>query len=285
MPPTTWLRRAAVSLVAIALGSASLAIDSATRLRKLSWDDTGKAFRSADVQTPRLPASSHSPSGVVALPSGSDVPTSVVFSFVATNRTAEAIVIESVQPSCGCTTMDLPPLPWTLAVGASGTIRATIDVTGKYDDFEKTLMVETSAGPEILTMQLFLPPDIDPAERRARNLRVAAVDRQKVFRADCAKCHVPSLEHAKTGAALFQALCAICHEAEHRAEMVPDLAASKTAPDEAVWIKLIADGRERTLMPAFARERGGVLSAEQMRLIAGYAVQRFEAPAREQAGR
>lgn len=197
------------------------------------------------------------------------------FSFSVKNPTDEPVTIETLHPSCGCTTTELPALPWTLAPGGSGTISAVLNVAGKPDFVEKTLTVVSSLGMQVLTMQVFLTSEAGPTGLRERNLQRAQADRQAIFRQDCVDCHVPSHAVEKSGAALFAALCVICHEATHRAAVVPDLTVAKEIREEAYWIKWITEGRDGSLMPAFSRERGGVLSAEQIHDLAGYAAKRF----------
>ena len=86
---------------------------------------------------------------------------------------------------------------------------------------------------------------------------------------DCATCHV---EKSKDlfGAVLYQEACGICHESDHRASFVPDLAALKHPPDTNYWRMMIAEGKDKTLMPAFSQERGGPLSKEQIDSLVKY---------------
>lgn len=243
-----WLRVAGLfatlSIESIAAGPVGLA-------HELAWDEMAKVHRSSVTES------------------------KVRFSFAVRNPTDQPVVIETVHPSCGCTTVELPPLPWTLAPRESGTIGAVLNVAGKPDFVEKTLTVVSSLGAQVLTMQVFLTPEAAPTGVRELNRQLAQADRQAIFRTDCVHCHVPSHTFEKNGEALFAALCAICHEAPHRAAVVPDLAAAKGIRDEAFWAKWIAEGRDGSLMPAFARERGGVLSPEQIYGLAKYAAGRF----------
>src|SRR5208282_1630741 len=50
------------------------------------------------------------------------------FDFSFTNVSSGNVVILSVRPSCGCTTAQLPPLPWTIAPGTDGQIRLTVNL-------------------------------------------------------------------------------------------------------------------------------------------------------------
>jgi mono/diheme cytochrome c family protein len=97
---------------------------------------------------------------------------------------------------------------------------------------------------------------------RAQNQQIALADRLAVFRNDCATCHSARVSpETRTGDVLFASACTICHDAPHRASMVPDLAAISKPRDEAYWRKWIAEGVEKSLMPAFAKRHGGPLDA------------------------
>jgi mono/diheme cytochrome c family protein len=72
------------------------------------------------------------------------------------------------------------------------------------------------------------------------------------------------------GAELFAAACAICHASDRRAAMVPDLEVARGPRDRAFWQKWITEGKEGTLMPAFAAQHGGPLSEEQMASLVDY---------------
>ena len=72
---------------------------------------------------------------------------------------------------------------------------------------------------------------------------------------------------------LYLGACAICHDAEHRASMVPDLRESDESRDAAYWREHITDGIEGTLMPAFAKEKQGILSGEQIESLVKFLVE------------
>lgn len=95
------------------------------------------------------------------------------------------------------------------------------------------------------------------------NQMLAKADRQAVFKGACASCHVTPTRN-KSGSALFEAACNICHGGAHRAEMVPDLNIAKPGRDYNYWMTWITHGKEGTLMPAFGKEQGGPLSDAQI---------------------
>lgn len=195
-----------------------------------------------------------------------------VFKFSLTNVTSETVTITGLHTSCGCTAGKLPSTPWILAPGDSGSVDLTMDMTGKFGKVTKTATISSSAGPFILTVTSSAPPP-DPSVMRTgdrmRNLQTAAADRQAVFRNDCATCHVHPAT-GKVGKVLFDAACGVCHDAEHRASMVPTLRDPKRATDANYWTKWISEGREGSLMPAFALNRGGILTEEQITSLVTY---------------
>ncbi len=194
------------------------------------------------------------------------------FRFGLTNVSKETVTIVGVHTSCGCTVAQLPSQPWLLAPGDHGEIGVTVDLRGKMGNIVKTATVTSSVGMIQLMVQIAIPkpdPKSMTAEDRTRNLQVAQVDRQVVFRGDCANCHVvPTI--GKLGKQLYDTACAICHEGEHRASMVPNLRALNKPTDHAYWTQWITDGRVGSLMPAFAVRNGGILSDLQVRSLADY---------------
>lgn len=201
------------------------------------------------------------------------------FEFTATNRSANPVEILELRPSCGCTTAGMPRTPWILAPDETESLRAKVDFQGKHGKLTKTMFVNTSAGTQVLTLHVHIPePD---ATARERNQQLAAANRQMVFRGACAQCHVDPIG-AKTGEELFHAACAICHLAAHRAAMVPDLLAANTPRDAAYWKKWIEEGREGSLMPAFAQKHGGPLTDAQIESLVTFALERLTTPPRKE---
>jgi len=199
-----------------------------------------------------------------------DVTAHFVFSF--TNIFTNPVVILSVRPSCGCTTAKLPPLPWTLEPGTNGQMEATVNLAGKSGTLFKTLAVNTDKGSKTLMLKIIIQPFVMPKMSeadRARNLKIATADRQAVFRGECASCHVQRGE-GQYGKALYDADCAICHESESRATIVPDLRALKTPTNFEFWRIWIAHGKPGSLMPAFSTVDGGPLSEMQITSLAAY---------------
>ena len=193
-----------------------------------------------------------------------------VFSF--TNVSAGNVVILNVRTSCGCTTAQLPPLPWIIPAGTNGQIGANVNFAGKSGMLLKTMTVTSDKGFQTLMLKITILPPVVPTQSeadRARALEMAKADRQAVFRGDCAICHVKPGE-GKYSKTLYDAVCGICHEGKDRATMVPDLHNIKTPTNVDFWQTWIAHGRAGSLMPAFATADGGPLSDMQIASLAGY---------------
>jgi mono/diheme cytochrome c family protein len=193
-----------------------------------------------------------------------------VFSF--TNVSAGNVVILNVRTSCGCTTAQLPPLPWIIPAGTNGQIGANVNFAGKSGMLLKTVTVTSDKGFQTLMLKITILPPVVPTQSeadRARALEMAKADRQAVFRGDCATCHVKPGE-GKYGKALYDAVCAICHEGKDRSTMVPDLHNIKTPTNVDFWQTWTAHGKAGSLMPAFSTTDGGPLSEMQIVSLTRY---------------
>jgi mono/diheme cytochrome c family protein len=205
------------------------------------------------------------------------------FIFYATNTSADTVVVTNLQRSCGCTEATMPAQPWSLAPGANGPIHATIDLRGKGGKITKLLTVQSTIGSKALSLNVEIPPSPNPNLNltpnlnpptnrpnmdRKSNQQAASLDRQAVFKGDCAACHSnPTV--GKLGHELYQAGCAICHDAEHRAEMVPDLHTLKPATAD-YWTQWITASKPGSMMPAFAKSHDGPLSEHQIASLVDY---------------
>jgi cytochrome c553 len=196
----------------------------------------------------------------------------VRFSFNFTNVSGAAVTILSARPSCGCTTVELPRVPWTIGTGCTGQIRVSVDLAGKSGTLLKTVKVATDKGSRTLSLHINL---VAPAQlamtdaMRAAGIAAAKVDRQAVLKGECASCHLKNVQ-ASYGKMLYDSACAICHEAGRRSTMVPDLYHLPAQTGFEFWRSWIASGKEGTLMPAFAAARGGPLDDDQIASLAAY---------------
>jgi hypothetical protein len=82
-----------------------------------------------------------------------------VFNF--TNISSKEVIINTVTTSCGCTTAELPPMPWTLPPRAKGRIPVTMNVLGHTGKSSKTITVTTAQGFKTLTVEanILLPTE------------------------------------------------------------------------------------------------------------------------------
>jgi len=201
--------------------------------------------------------------------------TNVVVEFALTNSSPEQVTVEYIRGSCGCTVAKMPSNPWVLPPGAEGVFEVKVDLRGKRGTLNKMIYLFTSHGYKTLRLKVAIPmPTGGVTGKRLTNLRLAAADRQAVFKGDCASCHAAPGE-GKTGESLFHAVCGVCHEAEHRASMVPDLAQQTRIRSPELWRFWISYGKANTLMPAFSQRQGGILTDEQIASLVEYCYEEF----------
>lgn len=202
-----------------------------------------------------------------------------VFRFVLTNISSAPVDIVSTRSSCGCTVARLPTLPWRIGPGEQGSLGVEIDMRGKVGVFTKTVRVNTSVGYRYLTVRLLAPPRPPAPEpilsERERNQRLATADRQAIFRGDCASCHLAPGD-GKAGRDLYLAVCGVCHEAEHRASMVPDLRTSGRSQPADYWRVWIYQGKGDSLMPGWDEIEGGPLSRDRIETLVEYLMGPFQ---------
>lgn len=199
--------------------------------------------------------------------------TNVHVAAVTTGITPAPVTIINVHPSCGCTTAELPPTPWMLPPGTNSSIRVNVNLAGKSGTVFKTVAVTTDHGRMDLMLKITIAPPPPPrpmtAQERAAGVAAATVDRQAVFKGDCASCHAKNVT-GKYGPELYALVCGVCHEANPRATMVPDLHNLKDPTSDAFWRAWITSGKAGSLMPAFATSQGGPLDDFQIASLAAY---------------
>jgi mono/diheme cytochrome c family protein len=205
-----------------------------------------------------------------------DAQSHLVFNF--TNVSPAQVVIVDASAGCHCTSLQVPPLPWTIAPGSNGQIGVTINLRGlatQPSTWFKNFTVMTDQGKKTLNVclnvrALVLPP-LSEADR-ARDLQIARTNRQAVLQGDCVICHVKPGE-GRYGQTLYGADCGICHEGEHRAVQVPDLHGLKAATNGEFWRTWITRGKPGSLMPAFSTAEGGPLSDQQISTLVAWLTQ------------
>jgi len=189
------------------------------------------------------------------------------FSFSFTNVSAKPVVVSGVRTSCGCTTAQLPAMPWTIPAGSNEVLHITMTLAGKQGTIPKSVTFSTDKGTKHLMVRTTILPlttasGMVPGARE-QNQMLARMDRQAVFKGDCASCHGEPAK-GKLAGELYTAACGICHEAEPRASSVPDLKVAKQERNADYWRNWITSGKQGTMMPAFAVNEGGILTDEQI---------------------
>src|SRR5581483_2979672 len=115
------------------------------------------------------------------------------FTFSATNESDYPATVSSVQTSCGCTVAKIPSQPWPIAAHSNGDMTIAVNLAGKSGTVAKTITVnQDGVGPQILTVVVHMPDSKEA--QRLHNMEMAKVDRQAVFKGDCASCHSAHLE-------------------------------------------------------------------------------------------
>ena len=195
------------------------------------------------------------------------------FKFEATNVSDSVVTVESVSTSCGCTVAKIPSQPWPLAPHSNGEMIISVNLAGKSGTLTKYATVNTEKlGQQVLTVTMHLPDSAEAS--RQRNIQMASVDRQAVFKGDCARCHADPTE-GKMGESLYLAACGVCHDSATRASMVTDLKAMKRPTDYDYWKMTVTIGKPGTLMPAFSSAAGGPLTDDQIESLAKFLVTKF----------
>jgi len=200
----------------------------------------------------------------------------VNFAFPVTNTSDQVAFIVGIQTSCECTVADLPSKPWRLEPGEGGILQVRMNVVGRFGKVTKVVTVETSHGIQelLVTSRIPITPAPFNVSARKMDLEAARKDPQTVFQGKCAACHsLPTV--GRHGKDLFTKACAICHIAEHRAEMVPDLAQLGGKRNADYWRNLIVNGKPGTLMPAFSRGKNGPLEPDQVDSLVEYLLQAY----------
>jgi mono/diheme cytochrome c family protein len=147
-----------------------------------------------------------------------------------------------------------------------------VDLAGKSGMLIKQITVTTDHGQKNIQLRITIHPA--PVVMLTDSQKMAGImgskaDRQAIFRGDCATCHIKKIA-GLNGPQLYATVCGICHEAENRATMVPDLNNLKVATNPDFWRTWITYGKPGSLMPAFASSQGGPLTDFQVASLAMY---------------
>jgi cytochrome c553 len=210
---------------------------------------------------------------------------SAKFIFKVKNVSATEVVVNEVKASCGCTIPKMPSRPWKIAPKERSQFEVLVDLRGKTGTLYKDLGVFAANFTNVLGLEVHIPEGSTNGMSTAMADRLwgqqrAAADHQAVFKDECVKCHLEPA-FGKSGEQLFHVSCGICHEAKHRATMVPDLATLKTGIDADYWRRWVTYGKAGTLMPGFAATQGGPLDDSQINSLVGYLTNAFPRPVRK----
>jgi mono/diheme cytochrome c family protein len=157
--------------------------------------------------------------------------------------------IASIETSCGCTTAE--PGTRMLAPGAFTRLSVEVDTFGKRGKTRKWIKVIDGMGREAtawLTLTTLGNPHL---QAKGRTL----------FDGKCASCHYQPAVGLTSGAAIYKAVCAMCHGAGAKGAYAPELTRFR---DAALLKQKVALGNGTTHMPAFARKAGGPLDEKQL---------------------
>ncbi|MDA7617881.1 DUF1573 domain-containing protein [Verrucomicrobia bacterium] len=192
--------------------------------------------------------------------------------FEYSNNGKTPVLVTSIKASCGCTRPVVSGFPWRIEPGARDRLEIKVNVRGKTGVFRKTLELMTGEDVTELVVEVNIEDPVHRpmrADERKGNLTASKSDNQAIFKGDCVACHVTPTQ-GKYGPSLYKAACGICHEAKHRASMVPDLKSKIKVEGGDYWRQWIEQGKPDGLMPSFAASKGGPLSDSQISTLVHY---------------
>ena len=183
------------------------------------------------------------------------------FSWPYRNGGTAVLEIKATIPSCGCTASVAEPR--SVPPGGSGALAITFDPSGQRGDVRKTLTVVTNdpVHPRtILTLLARISGGDEPLP--GGHPRFTG---QSLLMGSCAGCHAAPAS-GKDGAALWDAVCAMCHGATGNGGLAPGLRSEEYlgSHDDAALAQAIAYGTSNPKMPGFSELMGGPLSGTQV---------------------
>ncbi len=139
-----------------------------------------------------------------------------------------------------------------------GKIETSVRTKGKRGRITKTVHV-FSNDPDRKSIALTLVMKvIDPYHSQK-------FDAKEIFNKPCSECHVERGK-GRTGAALFNADCLICHRTGKAGQPVSEL---RRMSDEVLQAGIIS-GKPGTMMPGFSWKEGGPLNSEEINSLIRY---------------
>ena len=177
------------------------------------------------------------------------------FSWAYHNDGKAPLTIIAMTPSCGCTASVADPK--SVPPGGSGALKITYDPAGQSGDVRKTLTVVTNdpTYPRTILTILAKVASTDDGVLPNGHPRFAG---QSLLMGSCASCHAAPAQ-GRTGAALWEAVCAMCHGPTGEA-----LSKFVLSHDDAALTETIAYGTANPKMPGFSSLMGGPLDEAQV---------------------
>jgi len=184
------------------------------------------------------------------------------------NPHPETIVIKNVKTTCGCTAVSLKS-GTQIPKGGGLDFWVEIDTRGKRGEIQKglTIRYETLGPlPELNEAQFDLKGEVNPVVHpKIEGGPHADLENPAnvVFQGECASCHIDPIRREKSGRALYDAICAICHGEVQSMAQYPE------SHDPETLRKAVLEGNPETSMPAFG-PTGGQLDEIQSENLLGY---------------
>ncbi len=163
--------------------------------------------------------------------------------------------ITEMRTSCGCSVAE--PEDRVLMPGGFTRVRITIDTFAKQDRVRKWVELVDGKGRRsraILYLKVLPNPHLDASAR-------------SIFDGQCAACHFDPASGKRQGAAIYRAVCSMCHGENAGGAYAPALRGHR---DKDTLGALIAHGTGSRHMPGFARSEGGPLEPAQIRALADW---------------
>ncbi|MDX8384444.1 MAG: DUF1573 domain-containing protein [Ghiorsea sp.] len=175
--------------------------------------------------------------------------------FLIRNNSPEMVTIVDIQASCGCTAAQ--PDSYMIPAYGFTQLKVAVDTTAKQDHIKKTIHITDSLGNQSMGSLTFSVID---------NSHFVATGKPKgIFEGQCASCHYTPVLTKKSGKAIYEAACVMCHGQDGVGAYAPRLQGYSSL---AMLKHVITNGVGKAQMPAFSRKQGGPLQDVQIDVLA-----------------